>query len=98
MQSDLYSFLLKLIQTCHSLDSKYHPMQTYIRVRICAVNHFILVIVFSLKEIADKFKSQPVVDLARKLDEIEKKLSKTFGITFIGLSQRFSNSDFVLIK
>ncbi len=59
---------------------------------------YILLNFFSLQEISTTYKSRAVADLARKMDEIEKNLSKHFAITFFGLSKRLNESRFILIK
>ncbi|UJR27919.1 hypothetical protein I4U23_009179 [Adineta vaga] len=51
-----------------------------------------------IREIAETFKSRAVADLARHLDDIEKHLAKTFGITFFGVSKRLHESHFNIIK
>ncbi|CAF1322126.1 unnamed protein product [Adineta steineri] len=91
---DLYSYLLHLIQNCHTFKPKYRPMQIYLRV--------ILIILYisemSIAEIAETFKSRAMIDLIRKINEIEKHLSKMYSITFFGLSKRMNESRFILTK
>jgi len=96
MISDLNSLLLHLIQACHTFESKYRPMQTHIRVSFSNLLKYIPL--FFFKDISETFKSRAVADLARKMDEIEKNLSKNFAITFFGVSKRMNESQFILIK
>ncbi|CAM4912460.1 unnamed protein product [Rotaria socialis] len=51
-----------------------------------------------IREIGARFKSRAITDLVHKLDEIEKRLAKTFSITLFGLSKRMNESRVLLIK
>ena len=97
MISDLNSLLLHLIQIGHTFDAKYRPMQTRIRVGASSLSLHLLSS-SSSQEIAETFKSSAVANLARKLDEMEKSLSKALGVTLFGISQRLAESRFQLIK